>query len=253
MTNVAPDSAIVLKHHAGIALDDVQAKLKASEWWERFPVEGTRVVSWNVAMGPGQIVTLAVPPQLLGQVNLELERSCLGRVCHRVLPLVRLRAGARAHPGTRSTRWPVMVLADKIRTLHVPDLPTDTWSNARRIDQEVVVSGMTGHPATREVVERGAPLGAYEQTMVVLKKLEALVSAAGGHRHNLITTVVYLTDIADKDEVCRARRDFFDGAYPCVTLVAVSALAFPDLCVEIDAWARLDVDLRQSQPLSQES
>ena len=107
--------------------------------------------------------------------------------------------------------------------------------------------------ATRDAAERGAPLGAYDQTLVVLKKLEALVSAAGGHKHNLIKTVVYLTDMADKDEVGRARRDFFGGVYPCATLVAVQALVFPELRVEIDAWARLDVDLRQSQPLSFES
>ena len=69
---------LVLKHHAGLTLDDVQARLKASGWWERFPVEGTRVVSWTVAMGLGQIVTLEVPPHLLGQVNLELERSAWG-------------------------------------------------------------------------------------------------------------------------------------------------------------------------------
>jgi hypothetical protein len=69
---------LVLKHHPGLMLDDVQAKLKASEWWERFPIPGTRVVSWTVAMGFGQIVTLEVPPHLLGLVNLELERSAWG-------------------------------------------------------------------------------------------------------------------------------------------------------------------------------
>jgi hypothetical protein len=69
---------LLLKHHAGLTLDDVQARLKASEWWDRFPIEGTRVVSWTVAMGLGQIVTLEVPPHLLGLVNLELERSAWG-------------------------------------------------------------------------------------------------------------------------------------------------------------------------------
>ena len=146
-----------------------------------------------------------------------------------------------------------MTLAEKIAAPSVPDLPIATWTNAWRIGQEVVMSGMTGHPATREAAERGAPLGAYDQTLVVLKKLEALVSAAGGHKHNLIKTVVYLTDMADKDEVGRARRDFFGGVYPCATLVAVQALVFPELRVEIDAWARLDVDLRQTQTLSNES
>lgn len=69
---------LILKHNAGLVLDEIQSRLKASDWWERFPIEGTRVVSWTVAMGLGQIVTLEVPPHLLGQVNLELERSAWG-------------------------------------------------------------------------------------------------------------------------------------------------------------------------------
>lgn len=77
---------IVLKHHPGLTLDDVQARLKASGWWERFPVEGTRVVSWTVAMGFGQIVTLETPAHLLGQVNLELERSAWGVFSTEVYP-----------------------------------------------------------------------------------------------------------------------------------------------------------------------
>lgn len=136
--------------------------------------------------------------------------------------------------------------AEKIESPQVPDLPHASWTNGWRIGHEVVMSGMTGHPVTRQAAEQGQPLGAYEQTLVVLKKLEALVQAAGGHKHNIVKTVVYVTDIADKDEVGRARKDFFEGHYPCSTLVAVSALVFPELRVEIDAWARLDVDLRMA-------
>jgi hypothetical protein len=77
---------IVLKHHPGLVLDDVQARLKASQWWDRFPVPGTRVVSWTVAMGLGQIVTLELPPHLLGLVNLELERSAWGVFTTEVYP-----------------------------------------------------------------------------------------------------------------------------------------------------------------------
>lgn len=69
---------LILKHHPGLTLDDVQSRLKASQWWERFPIEGTRVVSWTVAMGLGQIVTLEVPSHLVPLVNLELERSAWG-------------------------------------------------------------------------------------------------------------------------------------------------------------------------------
>lgn len=138
---------------------------------------------------------------------------------------------------------------EKIAAPTVPDLPTASWTNGYRIGQEVVMSGMTAHPATKQAADEGQPLGAYEQTLLVLRKLEALVQAAGGHRHNIVKTVVYVTDIADKDEVGRARKDFFEGHYPTSTLVGVSGLVFPELRVEIDAWARLDVDLRQAQPL----
>lgn len=69
---------VVLKHHPGKSLDEVQSHMKKMDWWERFPIEGTRVVSWTVAMGLGQIVTLELPPALLPKVNLELERSAWG-------------------------------------------------------------------------------------------------------------------------------------------------------------------------------
>ncbi|HEX2547141.1 MAG TPA: RidA family protein [Ramlibacter sp.] len=128
----------------------------------------------------------------------------------------------------------------RITTADVPELPTATWTNALRIGDEIVMSGMTAHPATRQAQE---PMGAYAQTLEVLRKLVAYVEAAGGSRHNLYKLVIYLTDIADKDEVGRARRDFFQAPYPCSTLVEVKGLVFPELKVEIDAWARLDVDL----------
>jgi 2-iminobutanoate/2-iminopropanoate deaminase len=141
-----------------------------------------------------------------------------------------------------------MMKAERIASALVPDNPAMSFSNAWRIGNEVVMSGMTAHPASQTAAAQGTPLNTYAQTMLVLQKLEALVTAAGGHKHNLVKTVVYLTDIQDREEVSRARRDFFGAAgqahYPCSTLIAVSALVFPELKVEIDAWARLDVDLR---------
>lgn len=138
------------------------------------------------------------------------------------------------------------LLPQKIRCAEVPDIPTATWTNAWRVGQEVLLSGMTGHPATRDAAASGKALDTYEQTTLVFKKLEALLVAAGGHKHNIVKTVVYLTDMADKDEVGRARRDFFGDHFPCSTLIGASALVFPELRVEIDAWARLDVDLRDA-------
>ena len=69
---------VLLRHEQANDLDAFQSKLKAKDWWERFPPEGVRIVSWTVAMGLGQIVTLEFPPHLLPVVNLELERSAWG-------------------------------------------------------------------------------------------------------------------------------------------------------------------------------
>jgi 2-iminobutanoate/2-iminopropanoate deaminase len=139
------------------------------------------------------------------------------------------------------------VKAERIACAEVPDNPALSFSNAWRIGHEVVMSGMTARPAKTGAA---TPASAYEQTLVVLRKLEALVTAAGGHKHNIIKTVVYLTDMKDREDVSRARKDFFGpdavGCYPTSTLVAVSALVSPELKVEIDAWARLDIDLRNS-------
>ena len=137
----------------------------------------------------------------------------------------------------------------RINAPSVPDLPTASWANGWRVGNEIVLSGMTAHPATRDAAAAGKPLDVYQQTLVVLGKIEALLASAGGHRHSITKTVVYVTDIADKNAVGRARCEFFGDTFPCSTLVGVSALVFPELCVEIDAWARLDVDLRQAKPM----
>lgn len=69
---------VFLRHDQANNLDAVQTKLKDADWWERFPPEGVEVVSWYVAMGFGQIVTLRLPPAKLAEVNVELERSAWG-------------------------------------------------------------------------------------------------------------------------------------------------------------------------------
>lgn len=69
---------VFLRHDQSNNLDAIQAKLKQADWWERFPIPGVEVVSWVVAMGFGQIVTLRLPPAKLAEVNVELERSAWG-------------------------------------------------------------------------------------------------------------------------------------------------------------------------------
>ena len=69
---------IVLKHDQSQNIDQIQGTLAERAWWERFPPQGCEIVSWTVAMGLGQIVTLRLPPRLLNVVNIEIERSAWG-------------------------------------------------------------------------------------------------------------------------------------------------------------------------------
>ena len=132
-----------------------------------------------------------------------------------------------------------------VRRVMAPSLPerdTMTWSNCLVRGNEISLSGVTANPESTV----DAPLGTYEQTLVILHKIQALVEAAGGTVENIYKLVIYVTDIKDKDEVGRARKEFFKAPYPCSTLVGVSALVFPSLTVEIDAFASLDYALRAS-------
>lgn len=131
-------------------------------------------------------------------------------------------------------------IARRVTAPSLPERDTATWSNCLVRGNEISLSGVTANPeATPE-----SPLGTYEQTLVILNKIKALVEAAGGGIENIYKLVIYITDIKDKDEVGRARKAFFQAPYPCSTLVGVSALVFPALTVEIDAFASLDYALR---------
>lgn len=69
---------VFLRHDQANNLEAIQTRLKDAGWWDRFPPPGVEIVSWYVAMGFGQIVTLSLPAALLAEVNVELERSAWG-------------------------------------------------------------------------------------------------------------------------------------------------------------------------------
>ncbi|MGE3905556.1 MAG: Rid family hydrolase, partial [Reyranellaceae bacterium] len=77
----------------------------------------------------------------------------------------------------------------------------------------------------------------YGQSKAVFAKIANLLKAAGAAMDDVVKINVFVTDIARREEVWRARREFFSGDYPVSTLVEVSALAVPELLVEIEAQA----------------
>lgn len=116
--------------------------------------------------------------------------------------------------------------------------PKATWSNCLVVGNEIVLSGVT---ARKDGVATGGA-SVEKQTLAILQRIAELVEAAGGGVQNIYKLVIYLTDIAFKDEVNAARAAFFKGILPCSTLVEIKGLVFPDLLVEIDAFANFTVD-----------
>lgn len=77
----------------------------------------------------------------------------------------------------------------------------------------------------------------YEQTLAVYRKIRFLVEAAGGTMDDVVRQLIFVTDISRRDEILRARREFFTGDFPVSTQVEVTSLARPGLLVEIEVTA----------------
>ncbi len=66
---------VVLKHDQSKNVEEIQQIQEKQGFYKNFPPSGTRIVSWFVMMGLGQVVTLEVPAAKLREVNLSIEKT----------------------------------------------------------------------------------------------------------------------------------------------------------------------------------
>jgi 2-iminobutanoate/2-iminopropanoate deaminase len=119
----------------------------------------------------------------------------------------------------------------RVTSPHVKEPAPGTWSNCRVYGHQVFVAGMTASTA-------GGVLGdgsMYSQAKETFTRIKHFMEAAGGTMNDIIRVDIYVTDIAQREEVWKARREFFTGDFPTSTLVEVRALATPQLLVEVNA------------------
>ena len=69
---------VFLRHDQSMNLDQIDDILYEQGFWSNFPPEGAEIVSWQVMMGIGQVVTLEVPAEKVRFVNLAIERMAWG-------------------------------------------------------------------------------------------------------------------------------------------------------------------------------
>ena len=115
---------------------------------------------------------------------------------------------------------------------HVKEPAPETWSNCRIYGNQFFVAGMTVGDGTGGVLGDGSM---YSQARETFTKIKRFVEAAGGTMNDIIRVDIYVTDIKQREEVWKARREFFTGDFPTSTLVEVRALATPQLLVEVNA------------------
>ena len=76
------DNAVVLtiflRHDQSRPLSELNAQLARQGFYKAFPPPGVEVVSWVVAMGIGQVVTLRLPASRVREVNRVLENTAWG-------------------------------------------------------------------------------------------------------------------------------------------------------------------------------
>lgn len=126
-------------------------------------------------------------------------------------------------------------MKQRVTSPQVPEPPPETWSNCLVVGNHVFIAGLTARSGT-EVVGGDSM---YAQARAIFAKIKHLMGAAGGKMGDVVKVNIFVTDIKQREEVWKARREVFSGDFPVSTLVEVSALAAPELLVEIEAVAIL--------------
>lgn len=121
----------------------------------------------------------------------------------------------------------------RITSPQVPEPPAETWSNCLVIGDHIHVAGLTA----RGLAEDLGTTSVYAQAKEIFTRIRHLMQAADAQMDDIVRVQIYVTDIRQREEVWRARREFFTGDFPVSTLVEVSQLADAGMKVEVDAVA----------------
>lgn len=130
-----------------------------------------------------------------------------------------------------------------VKTDKVVDFPA--FSQAIRVGNLLFLSGQCAiekESSIRDISDHKLenihvkPMTFREQTEMILTNIKIILEEAGTSLENVVTTRVYLTDMANYDALCEVYSSFFPKDPPARCTVEVSRLVC-DLLVEIEAVA----------------
>lgn len=109
------------------------------------------------------------------------------------------------------------------------------FSRAVRVGERILVSGTTATHGAGRIICPGDVRG---QTVYILDKIAAAISALGGTMDDVIRTRIYMKDAGQWEPAARVHGRVFDGIMPANTLIEIADLV-ADYDVEIEAEAAL--------------